>query len=116
MELLFQQLLQLTKDLEHSVEQEETDPDQWNELLEMRELVKEAMEREMSKGAVFRDEWRQQYLQPILQIDQRAIPLMEKRKEEISEKIDQIQRGKSMNQQYRGYGTPAYGAFFDTKK
>ncbi|QRG67306.1 hypothetical protein [Brevibacillus choshinensis] len=116
LELLFQQLLHHTRELAQSVVKEEADPDHWNELLEKRELVKEKMEAEMSKGAVFREEWKQQYLQPILQIDQRTIPMMEDRKEQLSEKLNQIQRGKTINQQYRGYSSAAYGAFFDTKK
>jgi len=116
LESLCQQLLLHSQELEKSVVQKEVDPDQWLDLLEKREKVMEQMSVAMSAGAVFLDEWKQRYLQPIAEINQRLIPAMEDRKKQLSNKLAQIKRGKMANKQYQGYGTAAYGAFFDTRK
>jgi len=116
LELVFQQLLLRSRELEHIVMQEEADPDEWLELLDKRGELLQKIADATSQGMVLPPEWRGQYLDPFLELDQRMIPIMEEKQDQLSDKIAQLQRGKTVNKQYNGYGTAAYGAFFDTKK
>lgn len=116
-EPLFQQLLLHSHDLEKAVLKEETEPEEWLELLDKREEVLGQIADAIDRGFVLPPEWNLQYATPFLEIDQRLLPVMQEKQDELSEKINQIQRGRTANKQYGGYsGSPAYGAFFDTKK
>ncbi|MCC0566459.1 flagellar protein FliT [Brevibacillus borstelensis] len=116
LESLFRELLRLSREWERAVLQEEADPDEWVELLDQREQVIRQIDEAMRAGAVPREEWKQQYVEPTFELDQRLIEVMEEKKDRLSEKINQIKQGKTVNKQYLGYGTSAYGAFFDKKK
>jgi len=116
LELVFQQLLLRSRELEQVVMQEESDPDVWLELLDKRGELLQQIADTTSQGVVLPPEWKAQYVDPFLELDQRIIPIMEEKQDQLSDKIAQLQRGKAVNKQYNGYGTAAYGAFFDTKK
>lgn len=117
LELLFKQLLLLSHELEKSVLQEEAEPEEWLDLLEKREEILSKISSTIDAGFVLPKEWNQQYAVPFWEMDQRLIPIMQEKQDEVSEKIEQLKRGKTANKQYGGYtGSPAYGAFFDTKK
>lgn len=116
-ESLFQQLLLHSHDLEKAVLKEEAEPEEWLELLDKREAVLGQIAAAIDRGFDLPPEWNRQYAAPFLEIDQRLLPIMQEKQAELSEKINQIQRGRTANKQYGGYsGSPAYGAFFDTKK
>ncbi|MGG1664395.1 flagellar protein FliT [Brevibacillus sp. NRS-1366] len=116
LELLLQQLLLRSRELEQVVMQEESDPDEWLELLDKRGELMQQIADTTSQGVVLPPEWKAEYLDPFLELDQRIIPIMEEKQDQLSDKIAQLQRGKAVNKQYNGYGTAPYGAFFDTKK
>lgn len=97
--------------------QEDSDPEQWLEIIDKREQAIGHISEAIDQGFVLPKEWEQQYAKPYLEIDNRVIPLMQEKQDELSDKIDQLKRGQAANKQYGGYsGSPAYGAFFDTKK
>lgn len=97
--------------------QEEPEPEEWLELLEKREEAIRQIADALDHGFVLPAEWEQQYAKPFLALDNRLIPIMQEKQDEISDKMNQIKRGRAANKQYGGYsGSPAYGAFFDTKK
>lgn len=116
LESVFKQLLVHSRELEKAVLQEESDPEQWLELLEKREELLQQISDAIGEGTVLPAEWKQQYVEPFLEIDQRLIPIMKGKQDQLSGKIAQIKRGRTVNKQYGGYGTTAYGAFFDKKK
>lgn len=116
-EPLFKQLLLHSHELEKAVQKEEAEPEEWLELLDKREEVLGQIADVIDRGFVLPEEWNAQYATPFLELDQRLLPIMQAKQDELSEKINQIQRGRTANKQYGGYGgSPAYGAFFDTKK
>ena len=116
LEMLYQQVLAISLDWEQAVLREDAEPDEWVELLEQREQIMQQITEAIQGGAVPREEWRQQYIAPALEVNNRLIPIMEEQKNRLSDKIQQLQQGKTVNKQYMGYNTAAYGAFFDTKK
>lgn len=117
LEVHFNQLLFHSRELEEAVLQEGSDPEEWLEHLEKRDELLQQIAAAIRQGFVLPVEWKQQYAEPFLEIDQRLIPIMKEKQDELSDKIAQIKRGRAGNKQYGGYsGSTAYGAFFDTKK
>ncbi|CAM5797177.1 hypothetical protein [Brevibacillus borstelensis] len=116
LENLFRQLLSISLEWEQAVLQDDADPDLWINILEKREQVIVQISGEMKAGAAVQEEWTKQYLEPVFKLNRRLLPIMEEKKQNLSDKMNQVQRSKTVNNQYLGYRAAAYGAFFDTKK
>ncbi|MFM1651289.1 flagellar protein FliT [Brevibacillus sp. B_LB10_24] len=116
LEPLLERLLALTLGLEKSVNDAQEDPDVWVKILEERQGVMDSISGMLANGEVLSEHLKHQYIEKAYQCDQKILPILNKKKEELATKIGQLNRSKTVNLQYQGYGNIAsYGAFFDQK-
>jgi flagellar protein FliT len=111
---MFERLLSLTLLLEERIMESDSDPEHWVELLEDRQAIMDQISA--VAGPDIPDGLKQEYVQKIREIDKRLIPVIRQKQEQMANKLAKLKQGKTMNKQYMGYSTPAYGAFFDKKK
>ncbi|MGQ7277812.1 flagellar protein FliT [Brevibacillus thermoruber] len=114
-EALLQELIQCTLALEESVQQEDSDPDKWNQLLENRQRVIDQLDKIEDKSWL--DENKKDILLRIYRKDQQILPLMQAKQESVSLKLREIQQIRAASNQYTNrYAASGYGAFFDKRK
>jgi flagellar protein FliT len=115
---LLSKLLKLTLVLRNKVIVENSEPEEWVELLDARQSIMDELSSRFSEGDSPTDEQKQTYLIPAHQADQEIIPMIEQRKQELTLEHSLVVKSKAAQRQYGEYGNSqsAYGAFFDTKK
>jgi flagellar protein FliT len=116
-ETLMQEMLSHTQLLEECVSNPESEPEEWLKLLEEREQMIGELSRLLDNGEIISDQARTDYLTKVYEINQRLVPVIINRKQELSSKLAKLKQSQVANKQYTGDGAPvAYGAFFDKKK
>ncbi|REK61028.1 MAG: flagellar protein FliT [Brevibacillus sp.] len=116
-EMIMQEMLSHTQLLEKCISNPDSEPEEWLELLEEREQMIEELSRFIEKGEIISDHIRTEYLAKVYEINQRLVPVVINRKQDVSTKLAKLKQSQVVNRQYTGDGAPvAYGAFFDKKK
>lgn len=116
LDFLLDDLLRLTISLEERVLDEESEPEEWTKLLDERQVVMDQLSGLFAEGASLTDSQKQTYIQPAFEVDKKIVPIMDREKKKLETQIANVQKSKTVNQQYGGYGASPYGAFFDKKK
>ncbi|WP_053373825.1 flagellar protein FliT [Paenibacillus sp. FJAT-27812] len=118
LESLLNDFLHITRSLEERVVDENSEPEEWIELLDKRQEHINALTILLSQGIAFTDSQKKSCLQPAYEIDLRIFPIMDQKKKKLESEIINLKKSKAANQQYGDYGNSysPYGAFFDTKK
>jgi hypothetical protein len=116
LEPLLERLLALTLDLEKCVNDPQEEPEEWVKIFEERQGVMDSISSMLANGEVLSEPLKHKYVEKAYHCDQKILPVLNRRKEELAAKIGQLNRLKTANLQYHGYGNFAsYGAFFDQK-
>ncbi|WP_134683514.1 flagellar protein FliT [Brevibacillus migulae] len=117
-ETLLQNLLVLTLSLKQSVDaySENNDSEEWLRILEDRQQIINQIDAFLEEGYVLTEQLKDKYIAPVYEMDQVVIPLMEQKKAALQEKMQNLNKQKAVQNQYKGYSMNAYGAFFDKKK
>lgn len=114
---LLEQLLTISVTLEQHVLEDLDFPDGWLQLVEQRQEVIDQLSACFQQGAVLTVDQKEQYIKKAYEIDQRILPVINRKKNEFASKISSLQKSKQVNKQYSGYSDYVpYGAFFDKKK
>lgn len=116
LQTLLENLLERTLSLEKLVLSDDSEPDDWVGILEARQEIIGNLTDLFADGVTLSDYQKQHYLGKVYEIDQRLLPIMEKKKEEVQTSLSNIQRSKAARNQYFDSGYTPYGAFFDRKK
>ncbi|MFF0828371.1 flagellar protein FliT [Brevibacillus sp. NPDC003359] len=113
-EELLERLLRETLRLEEIVMQDDSEPEEWLTILDEREKLIELLQE---KGLEDRlTDSNRQLLSQVFAINQRLFPLIEGHKQEIQQKLNNVQRSRMVTNSYQDAGPNGYGAFFDRKK
>lgn len=112
---LFNELLEATLRLEQAVANGESEPDSWLVILDEREEIISELTESGLTGATLTEAQRE-ILGKISEVNQRLIPLMDKRKQGVQKQLHNVQRSKMAMHSYNDEGPSGYGAFFDRKK
>jgi flagellar protein FliT len=114
---LLNDFLLITLALEKRVLDDESEPEEWIELLNQRQVIMDCLSKLLSEGITISTTQKQAYLQPVYEVDLKIVPAMDRKKKELESEMANVRRSKAINQQYGGYGKSysPYGAFFDTK-
>lgn len=115
MDTLLASLNEKTSLLAKLVEQEDSDVDQWMVYLDAREQIMQEIQTLVQNGATFNTQQRD-LLAQMNEINLRILPQMVIRKQDLQQKIENIQQNKAVRQSYNHDGMYGYGAFFDQKK
>ncbi|WP_054025394.1 flagellar protein FliT [Bacillus sp. FJAT-28004] len=115
---LLNELLNHTLSLEQRVLDDNSEPEEWIELLNKRQEIIDLVSELLAQGLSFTDTQRKTYLQPAYEIDQKIVPIMDRKKQALGSEIMNMKKTQAVNQQYGDYGNSysPYGAFFDKKK
>jgi hypothetical protein len=111
-------LFRLTLSLEKIVLDEESEPEKWIELLDERQEAIDQLSELFAEGVALTEAQQQIYLQPTYEVDQKIVPIMNRKKMASDTQLANVRKSKAANQQYGGNGDSysPYGAFFDKKK
>lgn len=115
MDILLANLYEKTQSLALLVEQEDSDLDEWMKFLDEREQIMKDVQTYVQNGVGF-TESQKQLLAQMNEINLRILPQMDIRKQDLQQKIGNIQQNKAVRQFYNSEGLTGYGAFFDQKK
>ncbi|MEJ8544092.1 flagellar protein FliT [Brevibacillus borstelensis] len=115
MDAIVKQMLQLTTQLEQTVSNSDSEPDEWLLLLDERQKLMKQLDEGILTGEVLSDGQKMLLVQ-IDGINQRIQPVMLERKQGVEKKLKEIQHSKTAVDAYHEAGPSAYGAFFDSKK
>ncbi|MDQ0918585.1 hypothetical protein [Paenibacillus sp. V4I5] len=115
---LLSDLLKLTISLEERVLDEESEPEEWIELLDQRQVIIDQLSGLFAEGVSLTEAQKQTYLQPAYEFDKKIVPIMDREMKKLESQLANIKISKAVNKQYGGYGASSspYGAFFDKKK
>lgn len=115
---LLNDFLLCTLSLEKSVLEDESEPEEWIELLDNRQAVMESLSSLLAQGIPLTEAQKKNYLQPAYEVDQMIVPIMERKKKKLESDFVNLKKSQAINQQYGESGNTysAYGAFFDKKK
>lgn len=115
---MLKKILDLTLSLRHKVIVENSEPEEWIELLDTRQSIMDELSLRFSQGGSPTEEEKRTYLIPAQQADREIIPMIEQRMRELTHEHSNVMKSQSVQRQYGEYGNAqsAYGAFFDTKK
>ncbi|MEV5029658.1 hypothetical protein [Paenibacillus sp. LPE1-1-1.1] len=115
---LLNKLLIYTQSLEQSVADEESEPEDWIELLDKRQEVMDSLSSIFSQGIQLTEDQKKSYLQPVNDMDLKIHPIMDRKKKLLESEMMNMNKSKAVNQQYGEFGQSysPYGAFFDKKK
>lgn len=115
---LLNELLNYTQSLEQSVADEESEPEDWIELLDKRQEVMDSLSSIFSQGTQLTEDQKKNYLLPVNDMDLKITPIMERKKKLLESEMMNMNKSKAVNQQYGEFGQSysPYGAFFDKKK
>lgn len=115
---LLNDLLMHTLSLEKIVLDEESEPEEWIELLDKRQEIMDLLSELFAVGLCLTEAQKQIYLQPAYEADRKIVPIIYRKKMESETQLANVQKGKAANQFYGGNGNSysPYGAFFDKKK
>ncbi|OME87129.1 hypothetical protein BK120_03865 [Paenibacillus sp. FSL A5-0031] len=115
---LLNDFLSYTFTLEQRILEDNSEPEEWVELLDKRQEVIDLVSEALEHGCSFTEIQIQTYLQPAYEVDQRIFPIMNRKKQNLGSEIMNMKRSQAVNQQYGDYGNShsPYGAFFDKKK
>lgn len=118
LESLLNDLLRLTLSLEKIVLDEESEPEEWIELLDKRQAVMDQLSELFAEGLSLTEAQKQIYLQPAYEADQKIVPIIDRKKKASETQLANVQKSKAANQFYGGNSNSysPYGAFFDKKK
>ncbi|WP_169084615.1 flagellar protein FliT [Paenibacillus sp. PL91] len=107
-----------TLSLQQRVLDDDSEPEEWIDLLDKRQVVLESISRCLEKGFSFSEIQKKNYLQPAYEVDQKIIPIMDRKKQDLGSEIMNMKRSQAVTQQYGDFGSTysPYGAFFDKKK
>lgn len=108
-------LYEKTQSLALLVEKKDSDVDEWMGYLDEREQLMQDIQALVQEGFIFTADQKEQLLQ-MSEINARILPQMDLRKQELTQKIGNIQQNKAVRQFYNSEGPSGYGAFFDQKK
>lgn len=114
-DVLLGNLYEKTQALALLVEQKDSDVDKWMDYLDEREQIMQDIQVIVQEGFIFTTSQKEQLLQ-MSEINNRILPQMDIRKQDLSQKIGNIQQNKAVRQFYNSEGPSGYGAFFDQKK
>ena len=112
---LLESLLEATLRLRQEVMRNDSDPDEWFPILDQREQLIEAIKKSGLTASGLTDMQRKQ-LEQMNQINQSILPMIDDRKREVEQKINNLQRSKLAMNTYNNVSPSGYGAFFDRKK
>lgn len=115
MDTLLTCLHEKTQSLAMLVEQKDSDVDQWMNYLDEREQIMKDIQTLVQEGAEFTFKQKER-LALMSEINSRILPQMDIRKQDLQQKIENIQQNKAVRQFYNNEGPSGYGAFFDQKK
>lgn len=97
--------------------EDEEEVEKWAILLAERQELMDNIDLLIQQGQLLTKEQKESSLTQVILIDEEVKPLLQKHMVALQTKITEIQRKKSVSQQYTGYAAPeAYGAFFDKRK
>lgn len=114
---LLNDLLKLSLSLEKLVSEEERDPEEWIELLEQRQVIIDKLTKLFDDGITLSEAQKQTIMRPAFETDNKVIAMMSREKAKLAFQIADLQKSKTVNEQYGGYsGASLYGAFIDKKK
>ncbi|WP_419875553.1 hypothetical protein [Candidatus Pristimantibacillus sp. PTI5] len=115
---LLNELLIYTQSLEQSVADDESEPEDWIELLDKRQEVMDSLSSIFSQGIQLTEDQKKNYLQPVNDMDLKIHPIMDRKKKLLESEMLNMNKSKAVNQQYGEFGQSysPYGAFFDKKK
>ena len=115
---LLNDLLTLTLSLEIRVLDEESEPDEWIELLDKRQDVMDQLSKLFAEGVSLTAGQKQTFLQPTYEVDQKIVPIMDQKKQASETRLANVRKSIAANQNYGVYSNSysPYGAFFDKKK
>ncbi|MDQ8734017.1 hypothetical protein [Paenibacillus sp. LHD-38] len=107
-----------THKLEQSVIDEDSEPEEWIELLNIRQEVIDSISELFAVGISLTEIQKKTYIHPAYEVDQRIVPIMDRKKKDLETDMMNLNRSKAVNQQYGEFGNSysPYGAFFDKKK
>lgn len=111
---LLETLYDKTQHLALLVEQEDSEPEDWDKLLDDREILIQDVQQIVSNGYMF-SVMQKQKLEEMQELNLRMMPKMESRKELIKQKLQDFRQKKVARDYYNGSGLTGYGAFFDKK-
>lgn len=115
MDALLANLHDMTQSLSELVEQKDSETDGWMSYFDEREQIMQEIEALIQTGDKFTAN-QKELLSKTSEINQRILPLMDIRKQDLQQKIENIQQNKAVRQFYNNEGPSGYGAFFDQKK
>lgn len=115
---LLNDFLNYTLSLEQRVLDDNSEPEEWLELLSMRQELIDYISELLVQGISFTDTQKKVYLQPAYEADRKIAPLMDLRKRDLEADMVNMKKTQAVNQQYGDFGGSysPYGAFFDKKK
>lgn len=117
MDELADEILQLTLQFQEQLLTVDSDPDEWLNLLDKRDHVIAQIDLLMTTGLTLLDS-QKQVLQNGYQLNQKILPLMNARLQNLQGKMAALQRSKMAVSTYMDVdtGPNGYGAFFDRRK
>ncbi|MGC5324869.1 flagellar protein FliT [Brevibacillus sp. SYSU BS000544] len=115
-ETLLEELLLITNLLKEKVTQDDTEPEDWLEILQQRQEIMNKIQSLLDKDNHLEPTLRNLFGEKILQLESEIKQSMDHKKQVLEKNIQKLNQTKNMNRQYGSSGYTAYGAFFDTKK
>ncbi|WP_411502679.1 flagellar protein FliT [Brevibacillus centrosporus] len=117
MDELADELLQLTLQIQEQLLTEDSDPNEWLNFLDKRDIVMSQIDQLMAEGLTLSDS-QKQVLQNGYQLNQKILPLMDARLQKLQGKMAVLQKSKMAVSTYNDVdtGPNGYGAFFDRRK
>lgn len=117
LESLLEILLEQTEAIEKCVLNEESDPEDWNQLIDSRQKIMDQISSWIERGYIIQSDLQEKYIIKAHQINEKLLPIMEQKKNAISEKMGSITSTKNTVKKYNHYSNIAYfSSFFDQKK
>lgn len=118
LDFLLKDLLKSTYLLEKSLLDNESEPEEWIELLNQRQEIMDSLSILFSQGVSLTDAQKKSFLQPIHEVDLTIVPMIHRKKKVLEFEMINMNKSKAVNQQYGDFGHSysPYGAFFDKKK
>ncbi|MGN7469348.1 flagellar protein FliT [Brevibacillus sp. SAFN-007a] len=115
LDTLLEQLFEATNRLEQAVVLQDSDVDEWLEILNEREaLIAQMKDTNIVNEALTTGQ--RQRLSLIDEVNQRLLAAMDSRKQGVQKQLNNVQRSKLAMNSYYDMGPSGYGAFFDRKK
>ncbi|MDT3417892.1 MULTISPECIES: hypothetical protein [Brevibacillus] len=116
METLAEELLKVTLKLANTVKQEESDPNEWINMLEQRQQLMNDINAWLLKGETIGPR-PLKYIQEAYVLDNQVISVIKEKQEELQTNLLKINQLRVAGDRYSySSGPTGYGAFFDTKK